>query len=73
MGLWPWTWIFKAKFWKGYIKGIGKPIDMERKGCESVGSGTHFVALNFDLSYDFDLKFSRSNFEKLYVRNGRVD
>ena len=34
----------------------------ETKGCESVGSGTHFVALNLDLSHDIYLEFSRSNF-----------
>ena len=37
---------------------------MERKGCESFGSGAHFVALNFDLYHDLDLEFSRSDFEK---------
>ena len=33
---WPWPWIFKVKFWKSLISGIGWPIDMERKGCESI-------------------------------------
>ena len=36
---------------------------MERKGCESIGRGTHLVALNFDLPHDLDLDISRSNFE----------
>ena len=35
--LWPWPWIFKVKFWKYCISGIGGPIDMEPKGCESIG------------------------------------
>ena len=52
------------KFWKSHIKGIGRSIDTERKGCESIGSGTHFVALNFDLPHDLDLQLSWSNFEK---------
>ena len=38
---------------------------MERKGCESIGYYTHFVTSNFDLTHDLDLKFSRSNFEKV--------
>ena len=33
---WPWPWIFKVKFWKSRISGMGWPIDMERKGCESI-------------------------------------
>ena len=41
------------------------PIDMERKGCESIGCYTHFVTFNFDLNHDLDLRFSRSNFEKV--------
>ena len=42
---WPWPWIFKVKFWKCCISGMGGPIDMERKGCESIGCYTHFVTL----------------------------
>ena len=38
---------------------MGGPIDMERKGYESIGCYTYFVTLNYDL----DLGFSRSNFE----------
>ena len=53
---------------------MGWPIDMERKGCKSIGSWTHFVTLNFDLPHDLDLSVSRSNFKKkLYLRNWRVD
>ena len=33
---WPWPWIFKVRFWKCCISGMGWPIDMERKGCESI-------------------------------------
>ena len=38
---------------------------MERKGCESIGSYTHFVTLNFHLNHGIDLGFSRRNFEKV--------
>ena len=34
---WPWPLIFKVKFWKCCISRMGGPIDMERKGCESIG------------------------------------
>ena len=35
------------------------PIDMERKGYESIGCYTYLVTL----SYDLDLGFSKSNIE----------
>ena len=38
---------------------MGGPIDMERKGYESIRWYTFFVTL----SYDLDLGLSRSNFE----------
>ena len=59
--LWPWPWIFKVKLKKAVL---GWPFDMERKGCESIGTRTHFVTLNFDLSRDLDHGFSRSNLKK---------
>ena len=34
---WPWPLIFKVKFLKCCISGMGCQIDMERKGCESIG------------------------------------
>ena len=33
---------------------MGGPIDMERKGCESIGCYTHIVTFNCDLIYDLD-------------------
>ena len=42
---------------------MGWPIDMERKGCESIGCYIYFVTFNVHLTHDFDLGFSRSNFE----------
>ena len=60
---WPLPWIFKVKFWKSRISGMGWPIDMERKGCESIGCYIYFVTFNVHLTHDLDLGFSRSNFE----------
>ena len=66
--IWPWPWIFKVKFWKCCISGMEEPMDMERKGCESIGCYTHFVTFNVPLTHDLDLGFSRSNFEKVISR-----
>ena len=41
------------------------PIDMERKGCESIGCYTRFVTFNIPLTHDLDLECLRSNFEKV--------
>ena len=60
---WPWPLIFKVKFWKSCDSGVGCPIDMERKGCESTECWTHVVTFNFDHTHDPDLEFSGSNFE----------
>ena len=71
---WPSPWIFKVKFWKSCISGMGWPIDMELKGCESIKCWTHVVTFNVHLTHDLDLGFSRSNSLKmLYLRNGRPD
>ena len=32
---WPWPWSFKVRVWSSFISGMGRPIDSERKGCES--------------------------------------
>ena len=60
---WPWPLIFKVKLWKSRNSGMGCPIDMEQKGCESTEYWTHVVTLKFDLTHDLDLEFSASNFE----------
>ena len=75
---WHWPWIFKVKFWKSHISGMGWPIDMGWKGCESIECWTHVVAFNFPLTHDLDLGFSRSNFQGkiwklLLLNNGRFD
>ena len=61
MVIWPWPWIFTVTFWKCCISGMEGPIDMERKGCESIGCYTHFVTFNFQI------------LKKLYLRNGMAD
>ena len=67
---WPWPLIFKVKFWKCQNSGMGCPIDMEWKGCESTECWTHVMTFNFDLTYDLDLEFSTSNFEIAVSRPG---
>ena len=42
---------------------MGWPIDMERKGYESIECLTYIVTSNFDLTHDLDLGFSRLNIE----------
>ena len=71
---WPWPWIFKVKFWKSRISGMGWPIDMRWKGCESIERWTHVVTFNFPLTHDLGLGFSRSDFEKVlsYEWDGRL-
>ena len=32
---WSWRWSFKVRVWNSFIAGMGRPIDNERKGCES--------------------------------------
>ena len=60
---WPWPWIFKVKFWKSHIWGMGWPIDMERKWVDKI---LHPLCdFQFDLKHDLDLGFSRSNFGKV--------
>ena len=71
---WPWPLIFKVKFWKSRNSGMGCPIHMKRKGCESTEFWTHVVTFNFDLTHDLDPWFSRSNFEKVVAQelDGRL-
>ena len=66
MVIWPWPWIFKVKCWKCCISGMGRPIDMEQKGCESIGCLTYI--LTWTVPPDLDPWFSRSNFEKVVTQ-----
>ena len=70
---WPWPWIFKVKIWKSRISGMGWPIDMEWKGCESIGCYTHFVTLNVPSPMTLTLDFQGQILKMLYLRNGRAD
>ena len=54
---------FQGQILKSRISGKGWPIDMKRKGCESIECWTHGVTFNVHLTHDIDLGFSRSNFE----------
>ena len=71
---WPWPWIFKVKFWKSRISGMGWPIDTGWKGCELIECWTHVVTFNFPLTHDLGLEFSKSDFEKVlsYEWDGRL-
>ena len=63
---WHWPCILDVKFWNNWIPGMGGPIEMERKGYESIGCYTYFVTL----SYDLDLGFSRLNFKNAVSHEG---
>ena len=63
---WPWPWIFKVKFWKCCISGMGGQIDMKRKGFEWTECWTHVVTFNVHIFHDQILK-------KSYLRNGMAD
>ena len=45
---------------------------MKPKGCESIGCWTQVVTLNFDLTHDLDLGFSRSIFYSHILGMGRL-
>ena len=64
---WPWPLIYKVKFWKSHNSGMGCPIDMEQKGCESIGCQT--VTSPMTLTLDFQGQILKM----LYLRNGRAD
>ena len=70
-GLMTFTLDFQGQMLEKRITGIGWSINMELKGYELIGSGTHFLPLNFILS--LYLEFLRSNLKKLYFRNGGVN
>ena len=50
---------FPGQVWKGRITVMQGTINMERKRCESMRSGTHFVAINFHLSNDNEFSMSK--------------
>ena len=68
------TFDFQGQIFKSRISGMGWPIDMESKGCDSIECWTHVVTFNFPLTHDLDHRFSRSNFKKVlsYEWDGRL-
>ena len=51
------------------LMGIRRWIDMKAKGCEPIECWTQVVTLNFDLTHDFELGFSRSNcFSRSFIK-----
>ena len=52
--LWPWPGIFKIKFWKSCILGMGGSIDMKQKGSEAIGCWTLWLTLSYDLEFVFE-------------------
>ena len=70
---WPWPWIFMVKFWKCCISEMGWPIDMEWKGCESIGCYTHFVISTLTSTMTLTLDFQGQILKKSYLRNGMAD
>ena len=55
---------FQGQILEWCISGMEWLMDMEQKGCESMECKTHIVTLNYDLTHDLELWFSRSNLEK---------
>ena len=47
---------------------MGRPINIERKGCESLRCYTHIVTLNCDLVHDIDPWNSMSNLKKVVTQ-----
>ena len=60
-----WPWIFKVKTLKSCIPGVGWPVNMEGRGCESIGCWTHYVSFTSNLTHDLGLGFSRLNFSHI--------
>ena len=42
---------------------MGGQIDMEQKGCDSIGFGAHYLTLTINLTHDLGLRFSMLNFQ----------
>ena len=67
--LWPWPWIFKVKFWKCCISGMGgHKKDVSREGVR-ITLGLQTLTSPMTLTLDLQGKILKL----LYLRNGRVD
>ena len=60
---WPWSWIFKVKYGIYYISAKNGPIAMKQKANISIELYAPNVTIGFELGYDLDYEFSRSNLE----------
>ena len=73
---WPWAGIFKVKFSNSHLSGIGGPIDMEWKGCESdmILNPLCNLELWAQTWYDTEfVEFHGQIVKELYFRNGCTD
>ena len=61
--LWPWPWIFNVKYGICYILAKNGPIAMKQKANISIELYAPNVTIGFELGYDLDYEFSRSNLE----------
>ena len=68
--LWPWPWIFKLKFKKELCHRNGTADWHGKMEFEAIGYGTHVVSLNYDLTNDLDLGFSRWNIKVSVLMKG---
>ena len=71
----PWRWplIFKVKFWKCCIWGMGGPINMERKGCESIGCYPTLWLWTVTSSMTLTLEFQGQILKKSWLCIGMPD
>ena len=72
---WPWPWIFKVKFWKCCISGMGGQIDMERnkRDLSRQNVGPMLWLPMFTSSMTLTLDFQGQILKKSYLRNGMAD
>ena len=70
---WPWLWIFKVKFSKSCISGMGWQIDMEQKNVCRYNVGPMLWLSTFASPMTLTLDFQGQILKMLYLRNGVVD
>ena len=70
---WPWPWIFKVKFWKCCISGMGGQIDMDERDLSRQNVGPMLWLSMFTSSMTFTLDFRGQILKKSYLRNGMAD
>ena len=70
---WPWPWIFKVKFWKSHISGMGWPFDMEGRDVSRLNVGPMLWLSTFTSPMTLTFDFQGQILKKLYLRNGMAD